>query len=203
MADHEDREDVRRVLAGDDAGFDGIVRRWQGPLINLAYRYVRDRGRAEDLAQEAFVLAYRRLSQYRGDAAFSTWLFALALNVCRSEVRRHAVTFVPLDALRDLPARRPAQLELLAAERDEIVRRAVLSLPVAYRDALILFYFMECDLAGTARVLGRAEGTVKALLHRGRGLLERKLEGVLGRAGAGGASAGGASSAPTGVGAKG
>lgn len=61
MSASDDQADVERVLAGDISAFEGIVRRWQGPLINLAYRFCRDRGRAEELAQEAFLRAYRAL----------------------------------------------------------------------------------------------------------------------------------------------
>jgi RNA polymerase sigma-70 factor (ECF subfamily) len=71
----EDKQAVDRVLQGDLSAFEGIVRRWQGPLVNMAYRYCHDRGRAEDMAQEAFVKAFRGLAKWRRDAAFSTWLF--------------------------------------------------------------------------------------------------------------------------------
>src|SRR5258708_14310447 len=94
----DDQADVERVLAGDISAFEGIVRRWQAPLVNLAYRFCHDRGRSEDMAQEAFLRAYRVLSQWRRDAVFSTWLFPLATNLYRSE-------------LAGLPARvRPAPL---------------------------------------------------------------------------------------------
>src|SRR6185436_11203039 len=73
----EDEALVNRVLKGDLSAFAGIVQRWQGPLVNLAYRFCRDRGRAEEMAQEAFVRAFRRLNTWRREATFSTWLFAL------------------------------------------------------------------------------------------------------------------------------
>src|SRR6185295_15998132 len=92
-----DQADVERVLAGDVNAFENIVRRWQNPLINLAYRFCRDRGRAEDMAQEAFLRAYRSLNQWRKDAAFSTWLFALATNLYRSELRRVPVRSVSIE----------------------------------------------------------------------------------------------------------
>jgi RNA polymerase sigma-70 factor (ECF subfamily) len=68
-----DLADVARVLDGDVQAFEGIVRRWQGPLINMAWRYCRDRSRAEDMAQEAFVRAWRGLSHWRRESSFSTW----------------------------------------------------------------------------------------------------------------------------------
>src|SRR5579862_6517226 len=83
-----DTADVESVLAGDVRAFEGIVRRWQGPLINMAWRYCRDRGRAEELAQEAFLRAWRGLPGWRRDSRFSTWLFALAANVFRSDLKR-------------------------------------------------------------------------------------------------------------------
>ena len=88
VAAGDDQADVDRILAGDVAAFEGIVRRWQSPLVNLAYRFCRDRGRAEEMAQEAFLRAYRALGTWRRAAAFSTWLFALATNLYRSELRR-------------------------------------------------------------------------------------------------------------------
>src|ERR1039457_1424923 len=96
----DDQAAVARVLAGDISAFEGIVRRWQGPLINLAYRFCRDRGRAEEMAQEVFLRAYRALAQWRTDAIFSTWLFALATNLYRSELRRIPARMLSLE---DIP----------------------------------------------------------------------------------------------------
>src|SRR5512136_1607373 len=98
MSAADDQAAVERVLAGDVSAFEGLVRRWQGPLVNLAYRFCRDRSRAEDMAQEAFLRAFRALATWRRDAAFSTWLFALAVNVYRSELRRIPAT-VELDSV--------------------------------------------------------------------------------------------------------
>jgi RNA polymerase sigma-70 factor, ECF subfamily len=66
----QDLEDVRRVLSGDTSAFEGIVRRWQGPLINLAFRFCRDRQRAEEMTQDAFVQIYRKLGKFRGESDF-------------------------------------------------------------------------------------------------------------------------------------
>lgn len=175
MSDDEDREIVRMVLAGDDAAFARIVSRWQGPLVSLAYRFTRDAGRAEDLAQESFLRAYRTLGSWRQDAAFSTWLFALAMNLFRSELRRippRTVSIEDVGEPRDGRSETPAVEE---ADRDRAVRAAVAALPAKYREAMIVFYFHRSDVAGTAKTLRIPEGTVKARLHRGRELLRRKL----------------------------
>ncbi|HEX4824066.1 MAG TPA: sigma-70 family RNA polymerase sigma factor [Candidatus Polarisedimenticolaceae bacterium] len=171
MADEDDRDAVSRVLAGEAGAFDGIVRQWQGPLVSLAYRFTRDRGRAEDLAQEAFLRAYRALDRYRGDARFSTWLFALAVNLYRSEIRRVPPPTVSLDDVREPAA--PA-----ADDDDKTIHAALHALPPKYRDVLLLYYFHEMDVASAARSLDLPEGTVKARLARGRELLRRKLDAL-------------------------
>jgi RNA polymerase sigma-70 factor (ECF subfamily) len=97
----EDEQAVYRVLQGDLSAFEGIVRRWQGPLVNMAFRFCHDRGRAEDMAQEAFVRAFRGLGTWRRGAAFSTWLFALAANLYRNEIRRIPPRTVTLDLINE------------------------------------------------------------------------------------------------------
>jgi len=175
----EDQSDVERVLAGDIPAFEGIVHRWQGPLVNLAYRFCHDRGRAEEMAQEAFLRAYRALAQWRKDAVFSTWLFALATNLYRSELRRIPARTVPLEDVPEPRDARPSDGGLEDHDRDVTVRRAVGALPPKYREALILFYFHEMDVSTAARSLGLPEGTVKARLSRGREMLRSKLPQLL------------------------
>jgi RNA polymerase sigma-70 factor, ECF subfamily len=170
-----DADTVRRVLAGDVQAFAGIVQRWQGPLVNLAWRYCRDRGRAEEMAQEAFVRAWRGLSQWRGDGSFSTWLFSIAANVYRTELKRIPSVSVPLDSLNEPSAPFTRDAELDGAARDEAVRRAVLALPEKYREPVILYYFHEMDLSAAAATMRLPDGTMKARLSRARALLRQRF----------------------------
>ncbi|HSD66229.1 MAG TPA: RNA polymerase sigma factor, partial [Vicinamibacteria bacterium] len=133
MSAGEDKADVESVLAGDLSRFEGIVRRWQGPLVNLAYRFCRDRGRAEEMAQEAFLRAFRALRSWRGEAAFSTWLFAVATNVYLSELRRLPPRTVSLEGLAEPGDPRPPDGGLVDVDSDRAVRRTVLTLPPRYR----------------------------------------------------------------------
>lgn len=178
MSAAEDRADIDKVLLGDASAFEGVVRRWQGPLINLAWRFCRDRGRAEQMAQEAFLRAYRSLGTWRGEAAFSTWLFALATNLYRTELRRTPAITVQLDEVAepiDLHSVDCAELK----QRNKAIRSAVLTLPEKYRDAVVLFYFHEMDLAETAASLQLPEGTLKTRLFRAREILREKLSRTL------------------------
>ena len=176
MKSDEDLKDVRSVLEGDLSAFENIVRRWQKPLINLAFRFCRNRDRAEEMAQDAFVHVYRNLKKFRADAAFSTWLFAVTLNLYRSSMRRRPEPEESIDSLLELAASEIPHLRLEQEERDELVRRAVAALPPRYRDAMIVFYFREMDLKETAAILCVSEGTAKSWLHRGREILRTKLE---------------------------
>jgi RNA polymerase sigma-70 factor, ECF subfamily len=174
-----DEADVAAVLAGDVDRFEQIVRRYEKPLFHYALRFTRDRSTAEEMAHDALVSCYRSLPSWRRESAFSTWLFSIALNVYRSAMRRRQPEGLPIedDLLVD------ERSEERAAERQEagLVRHAVSHLPAKYRDALATFYFKEEDLAETARILGRAPGTVKALLHRGRKLLAGRLAPIIQR----------------------
>jgi len=172
----EDLKDVRSVLEGDLLAFENIVRRWQKPLINLAFRFCRNRDRAEEMAQDAFVQIYRNLNKFRADAAFSTWLFAVSLNLYRSSMRHKPEPEESIDSLLEFAGGELPHLRLEQEERDELIRRAVAALPLRYRDAMIVFYFRELDLKETAAILGVSEGTAKSWLHRGREMLRTKLE---------------------------
>jgi RNA polymerase sigma-70 factor (ECF subfamily) len=173
----DDQRDVALVLAGDTSAFEGIVRRWQTPLINLAYRFTRDRARAEDLAQEAFLRAFRSLASWRQESAFSTWLFSLATNLYCTELRRIPPASLPFD---DVPEpsdpRESPQFFLEQRSEQAAIHKAISSLPSKYREVLLLYYFHEMDVPATAGNLNLAQGTVKARLFRARDMLRTKLQ---------------------------
>ena len=178
MSSSDDQADVDRILAGDIDAFEAIVQRWQRPLINLAFRFCRDTGRAEEMAQEAFLRAYRALHQWRKDAAFSTWLFALATNVFRTELRRIPARTVPIAEAGEMKDMGDAHSGLENEDRDRAVRDMVHTLPAKYRDVVVLFYFHEMEIPAAARSLRLPEGTVKARLSRAREILRSKLQHV-------------------------
>ena len=135
------------------------------------------------MAQEAFLRAYQSLGKWRKEAAFSTWLFALATNLYCSEIRRIPPNTVSLEGIAQLRDSRAVDGGLMERDRDRVVRQAVLALPHKYREAMILFYFHDMDIPAAARSLGLPEGTVKARLSRGRDILRSKLVKTLGQPG--------------------
>jgi RNA polymerase sigma-70 factor (ECF subfamily) len=187
-AECADLEAVERVLRGEIRAFEEIVRRWQGPLVNMAWRYCRDRSRAEELAQEAFLRAWRGLGSWRRESSFSTWLFALAANVYRNDLKRFPTVMVPMEGVAEPAGPAVQHDELAGRSRDESVRRAVLALPPRYREPVVLYYFHEMDVGAAARTLRLPEGTVKARLSRARELLRRRFPGLEREAGVQGGS---------------
>lgn len=175
----DDEHVVDRVLAGDATAFAMIVQRWQAPLVKLAFRFCRDRSRAEDMAQEAFLRAFRGLSKWRREAVFSTWLFALATNLYRSEIRRIPALLPSTGEVPEAVGTQSPDEVAVREEHTRLVQRAVHSLPSKYRDVVILYYFHEMNISRTANSLNLPEGTVKARLSRGRDMLRQKLVTML------------------------
>ena len=153
--------------------------------MKLAYRYCRDRSLAEDMVQDAFLRIHSKLDRYDERAKFSSWMFTVATRVFISEVRRVRPRWLFADEDAVARAGGPEE-DPDSGLRAEIVRRAVLALPEKYRDAVTLYYFHEQDMEEAATSLGIAPGTLKSRLHRGRGLLEKKLARKLGRVAAAG-----------------
>jgi RNA polymerase sigma-70 factor (ECF subfamily) len=174
-----DASDVAAVLAGDSEHFEAIVLRYQRPLIRYAMRFTDDRSTAEDMAQDALVACYRSLNSWRAESQFSTWLFAVALNVYRSRMRRMQPLLMPLDEA--MLVENGTEQRSSNEQQASLVRRAVGWLPPKYRDALVTFYFRDANLAESAQLLGIPQGTMKARLHRARRMLAERLAPLLGR----------------------
>jgi RNA polymerase sigma-70 factor (ECF subfamily) len=170
-----DADDVRRILSGESAAFERIVRRWQKPLVNLAWRSCRHRELAEDLVQEVFLKAFRALDRWRATSTFSTWLFAIAINHIRSRLRRTPTQVLGIEAAFAVPDPQGNAEPAVHADPSEAVRRAVVGLPPRYREPIVLYYFGGHDVNECARILAVPTGTLKARLSRARDLLARSL----------------------------
>lgn len=168
---------------GDDAAFDALFKRWAGKLLRFLERMVRDQAVAEELVQETFLRVHRARARYVADAKFSTWLYTIATNVARNELRR-PFRRAPHDSTD--AEREGAPLELVAEDSpvDEIVnaRRmgteveaALAKLPERQRAALWLAAVDGLPYAEVAQALETSESSVKALVHRARVALAEHL----------------------------
>jgi RNA polymerase sigma-70 factor (ECF subfamily) len=159
----DDRTLVDTCLGGRREAFDVIVERHQRQVYQLCYRFVGNHEDASDLAQDVFIRAYRGLHSFKGQAAFSTWLYRIAVNVCLNRVGTRAQKWTTLDAAEqpDLREER-ADARLLRDERAAAVRAAVARLPKKQRAALILRIYHELPHDQIAEIVGTSVGAVKA-----------------------------------------
>lgn len=174
-AGSDDAALVRRSLDGDMAAFEQLYRGHVGRVHGAILRLVgMDRGRAEELTQDAFVRAWQKLSSFRHESAFSTWLYRLGVNTALMELRgRRDVKEADIDDL-DLAA--GGDVPFCAGERGDL-ERAVSNLPPRARAVLVLHDVEGWKHEEIANELGMAVGSSKAQLHRARGLLRRSLGG--------------------------
>lgn len=170
---------VRAVLDGDRDAFRHLVEREAAGVIRACHRVLGDLGEAEDVAQDAFVIAYRSLGSWRGDGPFGAWLSRIAVRLAiRQSSRRRTIAWAqpstdadgaPVDALARLSSGPGADPEshAIRGERHQAVRQAVAGLDEPYREVVALRFFAERSLDEIAAVTGRPLGTVKTHLHRG------------------------------------
>jgi RNA polymerase sigma-70 factor (ECF subfamily) len=172
-ADPNDMDDVRAAVGGDRQAFQRLYRLHVDRVYGALYRLAGfDHARAEDLTQDAFVRAWQKLSGFRGESSFGTWLYRLAVNVALMDIRsRNAdpVSMVDEDNLPD-----HGETPFCAAEREEL-ERAIGKLPPRARAVLVLHDVEGWRHEEIGAELGMAVGSSKAQLHRARGLLRKVL----------------------------
>ena len=173
-----DAELVQACQAGDRTAFDALVRRHQRQVYGLCHRFVGNHEDAADLAQDTFVRAYRSLGGFKADAAFGTWLYRIAVNVC---LNRKALKPPPIQPLADVD-RQPAATEaadvgLLRREESARVRLAIARLPGKQRATLVLRAYHELPHEEIAQVLGTTTGASKANFFHALRNLKRLLDG--------------------------
>ncbi|MFZ1945994.1 MAG: sigma-70 family RNA polymerase sigma factor [bacterium] len=178
-SEETDESLMLRVGRGERAAFDEIVRRYSKRMINLAYQITGDRDQAEDLAQETFFRAYKSAARYTEIAKFSTWLYTIAINLCRNELRRRKFKPYSLEEMAEREDEGKIRVDIadesakpdVELERKEIVnhvRRAVAKVPSKFRMALVLRDIQGLSYEEIGGILGLPEGTVKSRINRGR-----------------------------------
>ena len=167
--------------------YDRLVLKYQDRIFNLAFRMVGDREDAADLSQDIFLRAFRAIDRFRGDCAFYTWLYRIALNTIRDfgrklarkkSVERNVIAGNPYPVAVEAPG--PAE-KASGAERRELVSRAIADLDEEHRTLVVLRDIDGRDYGEIAAILDCPKGTVKSRLHRARLALREKLQPILGK----------------------
>lgn len=185
---------MARLCAGDDLALNALMERWQRPLMGFIIRYSDNYNDAVDLAQETFVRIYENRQRYRDDkGTFSTWMFSIAVNLCRNHARwnarhpsvskakvgadAHRVSDTGTESIVD-PSEQPDNSAIRGDEAEQ-VRHAVLALPHDLKTATLLFEFEGLSHAEIARVLGCTAKAIETRLYRARHLLRKRLENLI------------------------
>lgn len=187
---------VKRVQRGDKTAFDLLVRKYQHKVVKLVLRYVRNPAEAEDIAQEAFIKAYRALPQFRGDSAFYTWMYRIAINTAKNSLASRDRSPIAYDLdLTDPEESHSVQTRLqdpdtpegmaLTEEIRGIVNSAIEGLPEELKTAIVLRELDGLSYEEIAAAMECPVGTVRSRIFRAREAIDKRLrevfEGGLGR----------------------
>jgi len=178
-----DEELVARSIGGDSDSFNELVLRWERPIYALAYRTIGREEDARDVCQETFLRAFRALPGFRGQAKFSSWLYRIALNLCRDWIRRERRTPIvqppeDVDVMELAAAVEPTEsIEDLVARKDlsRAVERLMALLPEEQRTAIVLKEYHGLTFQEIAELVGCPLSTVKTRLYQGLTVLRREL----------------------------
>lgn len=173
---------VEQCRNGQVRSYAQIVRTLQHRMLNFLYRMTQNREMAEDIGQEVFLKAFRRLDQYdRAKASFSTWLFTLARNLCLDELRKRRMNLVSLDdALTEEASVDPGPFQTAVdRELETKIKQAIQSLTPEFREVFVLKEYGLFSIEEIAAITGSPTGTVKSRLHRARVMLQEKLAPML------------------------
>jgi RNA polymerase sigma-70 factor, ECF subfamily len=187
---------VKRVQRGDKTAFDLLVRKYQHKVVKLVLRYVRNPAEAEDIAQEAFIKAYRALPQFRGDSAFYTWMYRIAINTAKNSLASRDRSPIAYDLdLNDPEESHSVQTKLQDPDTPEgmalteeirlIVNSAIEALPEELKTAIVLRELDGLSYEEIAAAMECPVGTVRSRIFRAREAIDKRLrevfEGGLGR----------------------
>ena len=184
-----DEDLVLRVQQGDKSAFDFLVIKYQHKIIQLVNRYVKDPSEAQDVAQEAFIKAYRALGNFRGDSAFYTWLYRIAINTAKnylvSRSRRNSdyqVDIQDAEVFENAPqlqGMETPERHLLNQEIVDTIQEAIDKLPEDMRTAIMLREFEGMSYEEIAETMECPVGTVRSRIFRAREAIDNKLNPLL------------------------
>jgi RNA polymerase sigma-70 factor (ECF subfamily) len=172
----EDHALVEQALAGHKRAFEDLVRRYEKPIYYLCLRSVREEGAAADLAQTTFLKAYEGLRGFRGQASFKTWLYRIAINLCKNYVRDHGKKKWDSLGEMDPPSTANPLRELIEHESQQLLARAWARLPEKQRMTVTLKVQEGMKYREIAEVMGSSVGTIKANFHHACTRLKAMLQ---------------------------
>ena len=158
-----------------------LMRQYGNEVLRTAYSYVKDKYTAEDIFQEVFIKVFKNLENFRDESDIKTWLIRITINTAKDYLKSaYNQKVVPMMEFEENMLTSDDDYEKIEnQDRDEQVKKTVMSLPDQYREVLLCVYYHDMSVADTAKALNIAEGTVKSRLSRAREMMKNKLEGRL------------------------
>ncbi|MBN8202584.1 MULTISPECIES: sigma-70 family RNA polymerase sigma factor [Bacillaceae] len=172
--------EVLETTNPSDINIEILVNKYGKDIKKLAYMYVKDWGKAEDITQEVFIICYKKLHLFRGDSSYKTWLYKITVNKCKDELKRKSFwQFRLAEKLKDhVPkSERSTEEQVITKSEDQELSDNVLSLPIKYREVIILFYYEGLKIKEIHELTGLNIDTIKTRLSRSKGLLRKMYEG--------------------------
>ncbi len=193
--EENEAEFVARLVARDEGAFNQLVLTYERRVFATVFRMLGRRDEAEDLSQEVFVQVFKAIDQFRGESKLSTWIYRIAVNLCKNRSkynsRRHVGKQDDVDAMADRAAftsakgvsvgdtSRPDEL-VEGMQLEAVVKRAIDQIPPDFREVLVLADVQELSYEEIGAITGLPEGTVKSRIHRARAQLRKRVEEAMG-----------------------
>jgi len=180
---------IQKYLAGDVGAFNTLVWRWEKPIFNFILRYIGDADLSKDVMQQTFIRSYRSLKKLKDHRKFSTWLFQIALNLCRDELKRNRHTMLPIDEARcESDSERQVKTVLTADPREHpgaltesndlalLLKQALQQIPEEQRVVIIMKQYHGLKFTEIADILKEPLNTIKSRMYYGLTALRKVLE---------------------------
>lgn len=169
---------IERILAGEQALYAELVNRYKSYVYSIAFKIVKNRVEAEEVAQDAFVKAYHHLRSFQRESRFSTWLYRIVFNTAISYQRRSRPDFQSVETT-VIGQRQEGEDRLERSDKQKYLEAAMSRLNDADRTALTLFYWKELSLEEISEITGMQTNTAKVRIHRARQRLADELKNML------------------------
>lgn len=158
-----------------------LMNEYSQNIARLAFTYTKQKQLSEDIAQEVFIKCYENLDNFRNESSYKTWLYRITVNLCKDKLRSWSFKNIVLTEFftKIKSTNKSPEMELVGLEEKRLVAEKILSLPVKYREVIILYYYEEMSYNQISDLINLSIQTIKSRLHRARLLLKKSLEGSI------------------------
>ncbi|KAB3529206.1 RNA polymerase sigma factor [Alkaliphilus serpentinus] len=173
----EARDYIERLKNRDQMAYRELIEEYSNKLLRIAYYIVKDQEMAEDIVQESLISIYKNIDGFRGDSQLSTWLTRVVINNAKRVVgKKRVINFFPLKDLL-IKDHKPLPHEVvIKKEKEEVLKEILMSLPVKYKEVLVLYFYEELKIKEISEILDISESGIKSRLKRGKEKIRLEME---------------------------